>query len=312
MLPIDQKVKEIESLQRKDYLPKEYVYFYRDLVRCQWESKGRVLIDIPAEEMDRRLKEGVHLLDFDRLEIEEEPLKHLFLKICEAIQRYGKRDGAELDRLKKAAEELDLGRFVRKAALGDADYFESLSDTLQVEKEYLLFLGIHLGKPFFELWAERVRGQIEDRVWRRGTCPVCGHEPAMARLEREHGRRILQCSLCSTEWTFRRMQCPFCSNDDHNRLRFFFVEEASPYRVDVCEECKRYIKTIDERKVEEGREVTLAVENVATIHLDILASKQGYRSPEFCLFDLSEESVIDEWPSTKLGESQNAFLEGST
>jgi FdhE protein len=113
----------------------------------------------------------------------------------------------------------------------------------------------------------------------------------MAKLEREEGRRILQCSLCSTEWAFRRLQCPFCRNDDHDTLRFFFVDEESPYRVDVCDICKRYIKTVDERKLEEEKKVMLTLENIATLFLDILAVEEGYRNPHQHLFGIEEEPL---------------------
>ena len=98
----------------------------------------------------------------------------------------------------------------------------------------------------------------------------------MAKLRRDDGKRILECSLCNTNWPFMRVKCPFCYNDDKDSLRFFFVDEKSPYRVDVCDTCKRYIKTIDERKLPKNQEVVMVVEDIATSYLDILAEKEKY------------------------------------
>ena len=291
-------VKEMELLRAREYLPDEFVSFHRDLIRSQGECKSRLvgadlLTPLSTDEADRRLKEGVHLLDLDSVQIDEEPLNLLFLSVCESIERYGQWEAAETDRLTGAVKDgrLDLTVFVRKAAAGDAEYFDSLSAMVGIGAEHLLYLGIELGRPFFELSAEKVRDRIDDTVWQRGVCPVCGHEPAMGRLEKEEGRRFLHCSLCGTEWAFRRIQCPFCLNDDHNTLRFFFVEEGSPYRVDVCDVCRTYLKTVDERRVDEGKEILVPVEKVATTVLDLLAHDEGYNSPGPSVFGVSDERL---------------------
>ena len=98
----------------------------------------------------------------------------------------------------------------------------------------------------------------------------------MAKFRRDDGKRILECSLCATNWSFMRVKCPFCENNDKDSLRFFFVDEKSPYRVDVCDKCKRYIKTVDERKLPKNQEVVLVIEDIATSYLDILAEKEKY------------------------------------
>ena len=95
----------------------------------------------------------------------------------------------------------------------------------------------------------------------------------MAELKSE-GARFLVCSACGNEWRFNRLKCPFCENANHEKLRYFYTEkEGKAYRVDVCENCKRYIKTIDTNEVDE---VIPSLEDIGTLHLDILAQKEGY------------------------------------
>ncbi|MDZ7261007.1 MAG: formate dehydrogenase accessory protein FdhE, partial [candidate division KSB1 bacterium] len=124
-----------------------------------------------------------------------------------------------------------------------------------------------------------------DEQWLKGYCPICGNLPGMARLEQETGQRILWCSFCHAQWNFPRIQCPFCSNNDHDRLKYFFIEEESPYRVDVCENCGKYLKTIDERRLPEEREIYLPIEDLATYELDMAAEKEGYQSGQWWLRD---------------------------
>jgi FdhE protein len=71
-----------------------------------------------------------------------------------------------------------------------------------------------------------------------------------------------------------RIKCPFCGNEEQKTLAYFTVEEDERYRVEVCDNCKRYIKTVDFRKTNERAD--LEVEDIATIHLDMLANEEGY------------------------------------
>ena len=96
----------------------------------------------------------------------------------------------------------------------------------------------------------------------------------MSKLEEEIGKRWLFCPFCHTEWLFKRLACPFCENDNQESLRYFFVENDEAHRVDVCDSCKRYIKTIDSRQMSSG--INLFVENLSTLALDIVAQKEGF------------------------------------
>jgi FdhE protein len=94
-------------------------------------------------------------------------------------------------------------------------------------------------------------------------------------VEGVEGAKFLVCSSCGFEWRFKRLGCPFCGNGDHKKLRHFNTEaDGKGYRVDVCEECKRYIKTIDLRELKV--EVVPLVDDISTLHLDIIAQKEGY------------------------------------
>ena len=57
--------------------------------------------------------------------------------------------------------------------------------------------------------------------------------------------------------------------------RYIYIEGDDSYRIDVCEKCKKYIKTVDSSAV--SHEVVPAVEDIATLHLDIIAEEEGYK-----------------------------------
>ena len=129
-------------------------------------------------------------------------------------------------------------------------------------------------RPFLEVTVEKYGDMIKGYNWSEGYCPVCGKEPKIGELKEEEGKRYLFCNQCGFEWKYRRIKCPFCGNEEQQSLAYFTVEEDERYRVDVCNECNRYIKIVDFR--ETGKDANLDVEDIATLHLDMLASEEGY------------------------------------
>jgi formate dehydrogenase maturation protein FdhE len=137
----------------------------------------------------------------------------------------------------------------------------------------LAFTFINALRPFLRAQAQALAPWVDDSVWYRGCCPICGGEPDVAALERESGRRRLLCSRCDSEWAFRRVGCPFCGNDDPHQLAYY-PSGDQVYRLNVCEQCRRYLKTIDLRQV--AGERLLAAERVLTAAMDVAALEAGY------------------------------------
>ena len=64
--------------------------------------------------------------------------------------------------------------------------------------------------------------------------------------EAGHGaKRSLLCGLCLTEWPSMRLVCAGCSESQFEKLPVFRADEYDAVRVDACESCRTYIKTID-------------------------------------------------------------------
>ena len=152
----------------------------------------------------------------------------------------------------------------------EGDEAEEGEDTFDLIE---LFLEESL-RPDLEIIAEQYGEIVAKSDWSEGYCPICGREPKIGELKEEEGRRYLFCNQCGYEWTFVRIKCPFCGNEEQQSLAFFTIEGDERYRVDVCNECKRYIKIIDFRETKQ--EANLDVEDIATLHLDMLAYEEGY------------------------------------
>lgn len=114
----------------------------------------------------------------------------------------------------------------------------------------------------------------QDR-WQKGYCPVCGGSPDFSFLDKERGARWLLCSRCDSQWLFKRLECPFCGNDDHKSLAYF-TDDHGVYRLYTCEQCRRYIKAIDLRQIQE--ETLLPLQRVLTLDMDRQAHEMNYRA----------------------------------
>ena len=129
-------------------------------------------------------------------------------------------------------------------------------------------------RPALEMVTARYGDAIRKTDWSEGYCPVCGREPKIGEIRDEEGSRYHFCNQCGFEWNYLRIKCPFCGNEEQQSLAYFTIEGDERYRVDVCNECKRYIKIVDFREAKQKAD--LDVEDIATLHLDMLANDEGY------------------------------------
>jgi formate dehydrogenase accessory protein FdhE len=107
------------------------------------------------------------------------------------------------------------------------------------------------------------------------TCPLCGAKPVagVLRSEGDGARKSLVCMLCAHEWNFRRVVCPSCGEEREPQMAFYSAPEIAHVRVDVCDTCHTYLKSIDLTKT--GLAVPV-VDELATIPLDLWAREHGY------------------------------------
>jgi formate dehydrogenase accessory protein FdhE len=117
-------------------------------------------------------------------------------------------------------------------------------------------------------------------------CPFCGGMPQLSVLraaEESGGGRTLQCATCLTEWPLRRVLCPQCGEEDERQLGYFHSPAFDHLRVDACDTCRHYVKSVDLTRL--GIAVPL-VDEVAGAPLDIWAREHGYTKIELNLVGL--------------------------
>lgn len=141
------------------------------------------------------------------------------------------------------------------------------------------YLSRAILRPYVELL--RALNRPPDRVHKNGRCPFCGGAPWVAvRREgslTEGARRLLACALCGVEWPFGRILCPACLEQDPHRLPSFSAQTHPTVRIEACETCHRYVKSLD--LSEDARPIP-EVDDLASLSMDLWAREQGYERIE--------------------------------
>jgi len=150
------------------------------------------------------------------------------------------------------------------------------------------FFGKAALQPYASWLAESGVGPIDRRITRADNrCPFCGGRPQLSILgaanETDGGGRQLLCATCLTVWPFRRVVCVYCGEEDERRTGYFHTPAFDHLRLDACESCKHYLKTVDLTK--SGLAVPL-VDEVAGAPLDLWARERGYEKIELNLLGL--------------------------
>jgi len=134
-------------------------------------------------------------------------------------------------------------------------------------------------RPYVEVLA--FLGLPPDRPHASGTCPFCGGSPWIAARregpEGEGASRHLGCALCGGEWRLSRVLCPSCGEQDPARLPSFATESCPAARIEACETCRSYVKSID--LTLDGRAIP-EVDDLASVALDLWAAREGFERIE--------------------------------
>lgn len=107
------------------------------------------------------------------------------------------------------------------------------------------------------------------------SCPLCGGQPLLGvlRPEGDGAKRRMMCSFCLQEWDFRRIYCAACGEEDEKKLPVYVAEQFPHIRVEACETCKVYVRTID--LTTNGNAVPV-VDDLAAIPLTLWSQERGY------------------------------------
>ena len=237
------RIRRADQLAQSHEPARELLGFYRELVRLQ----AKIFEDVRG-----------------RGETDVRAIAEYFPELIDVTARAGPAGLSE--RGKERVPDRENGEQLMQASWETADPYTLAADPIG------RFFSLVLLQPYAEYLASRgdVQVQPESR-----TCPFCGSLPVagVLRGEGDGGKRWLLCSVCATEWPFRRVLCWNCHEEDKDNLAIYSAPAFPAVRVDACDRCHTYLKSIDLTK--DGHAIPM-VDEIATVALDIWADEHGY------------------------------------
>jgi FdhE protein len=278
-LPMETLKKRIQQIKKKRPGYKEMLDFYQRVREEQEKVRTSLTIEpiqLKKEWKALLSKEGFSLLERKDFPIDIEASLSLFKSLCRIGKEANPHMAEQVKKIEEAMSEkkIDLSTLFKGG--GNEQRMEGVAEELGLDKKILLFFIHSSLNPSIEKGVEKLSQEIGTETWMKGSCPVCGSLPYLSLLKEETGKRFLLCSHCGYQWRIDRIICPFCNNRDQESLQNFYAEEEKTHRIDLCDQCHQYIKTIDLRTL---GETDFPLEDLATLHLDITASKKGYKRP---------------------------------
>jgi FdhE protein len=275
-----EKLKErIQQIKKKRPGYKEILDFYQKVREAQDKTKASLNIKpikLRKEWKELLAKEGFSLIQKEDFPLDVEASTALFARLCQIAKEANPHMAEQVEKINEAIthQSIDL----KKLLMGGVkeQKIEKVADKFGLDAKVFLFLIQGCTRPCIESGMEQLCSQLDPENWLKGYCPMCGSLPSLSLLKGEEGKRYLLCSCCGYQWRIDRLICPFCNNKEQQFLQYFCGKGEEAYRIDLCDKCHQYIKTIDYRTLEESDPV---LEDLATLHLDILAIQKGYQRP---------------------------------
>lgn len=279
------------KLQRLDALRKlrpQYVEiydFYSGLCRfLQSHHRSWLSCQPDLDGWEPRRQAGFPLLTAEALQIDTVAASRFIGALIECLLEHGQQGSTELKLLSKAlaAGTITTDKLLVACLEKDRAPLETAAAELEIPSALLEYVYSTALASGLQQWCEETPRPLSDD-WQEGYCPICGAVPAMGELAGDAGKKQLHCSLCATAWTLSRLKCSYCGNEETDSLEYFTAEGETGYRVDICRKCSCYLKVVDSRELGEG--LPMDVEDLNTMHLDLLAQKEGFAKGKRTLSD---------------------------
>ncbi|RLA89570.1 MAG: hypothetical protein DRG20_04520 [Deltaproteobacteria bacterium] len=274
----------IEEAKKEFPTHKEILDFYKKVFLFQEEIKGNDFpsLEIKKDIIDDKIKKGLPILSGkDTPTVDLGPVSPFFHKLLDLLKDENQLFKEQVPIIKeKINQNKEVLDYLFKALInGNNEIIDKRAKDFEINKEILYFLLTTFMKPYLEKITEATIEMIDENSWLRGYCPVCGHDPMFSELFGEEKRRYLFCSFCGARYHVMRIFCPFCENSEQKTVHYLMIEGDERYYIDVCDKCKRYLKGVNRKHFQ--TDFFPQVEFIVTLHLNLLAEKEGYKPASF-------------------------------
>lgn len=288
----------LKALRSKEYIPDALLEIVARTAAIQLEARTQAAASAVATDSIALAglatpdahAQGAPLLPRDAFTYDRARTAATFGRLLAMMRAAGGALGTSAEVVREAMEkgELAVEDACDAALRDDVAWFDAWALRLTDAPSLVRFLALGSIVPSVEALAEQVAAAEARRsgadqpgapavVWQHGHCPVCGGAPLVGRLVGKEGALHLTCSFCRHEYRAKRLQCPFCLEEESKNLEYFTTDGEPGFQVHVCKSCKGYIKVADFREFD--RISIPVLDDLESLALDIVARQQGYRRP---------------------------------
>ncbi len=231
-----------------------------------------------------KFQEGISLIQQGQLLQPEDPWPEAGLAVIEAITEGFPLLAQDMRRLGASIGEgrCDCFSLCEPAhpdlPLGEKDRIEN-ARRLGIDPVSLQFFQRGLARLLLMKKSRDLNTELTPLAWKKGYCPICGSFPHLAIL-RDQGRRWLQCSTCSHEWSFPRLTCPYCEHEEPEKTNYFFVDGEQNGTAFTCDHCLRYLLTSNQAG--NLRRIHADLVALGLVHLDLILQDKGFQPMAEC------------------------------
>lgn len=232
-------------------------------------------LDRPPQELREAWSLGRPLIVASAPELDADAVEESLARVLELAGTVRPRAAPALQRF---AEAWDRGEVTPASLFPARGRIGALDDAIGLDADLVAFLAIGSLRPHLEAYFAAGREHLTDHDWALGVCPFCGAPPGFGDVG-EDGRRRLACHLCGSGWTFSRLRCPFCGDEETKDLGRIDFEAGADhgYFISTCARCRGYMKELDRRVRWNGGPAL--VEDWGSPHFDLAARSAGYWRP---------------------------------
>ncbi len=279
----------IAQIRAHAHLPEALIDIVARTAMLQLESGPRAELHLGAPAVTvtpEQHAEGEPLVERRAFSFAPEESARLFGKLLAMMKAVGGKPAAAADVVyaELQAGNVSIESACRAVINDEAAWFADWSARLPEAPELMRFLAQASITPSLMAQARMLalewnKGALlsPDRMWEYGICPICGAPPLIGQLATREGAQMCVCSFCRHSYRVKRMQCPFCLEENPEKLRTFSTREEPAFLVRACDTCSCYLKVVDFR--ESGRAALPVIEDLASLTMDVLAEKEGFRRP---------------------------------
>jgi len=280
---VDPIVQRLRALVQDSPDLKDAAHLYEAILPLLRDANLHVeTISITPEQAHSKMEMGLPLLHDLALELDGQAVCELMLRlahavetVCENNDELFRAEAARRIRLALEKDKLKVNDLLPYIASGKSDVLKSAAQSLQLDPDLVWALAQNALKPALHACCRQLTPLAEGISWHKGYCFICGTGAIVGELQKNTQVKHLRCGQCGADWLFRRLQCMYCGNEDHNTLGLLYMEgQHEKMRMEVCDSCNGYLKVI--AAFSPTPPEMLPVEDLATLHLDYIAQERGY------------------------------------